>query len=260
MTNPIDLSSVSLSIEGGIAQIALRRSGRRNALDTAAWQLLGRACNEISANQTIRAVVLVGSGAHFCAGADIHELSANIHDVDWMQRNQSAIAEALDAYAALPVPTICAVRGACFGGGMALAVSSDFCVAHASARFAITPAKLGLSYRLIDCLRVVEAVGAKRARELLLAARELSASDALLWGLVNSVVDDLDTELQEQTQKLVRLSGISQRAIKTNLLKIREGATRDDETTRCAFRDAFTSVDFEEGAAAFLEKRVPHFR
>ena len=254
-----DISGITLRVENRIATIAFTRVARRNALDQAAWQNLASICAALSLDESVRLAVLRGEGDHFCAGADIQELAANIEDTEWMRANQAAVGAGLDAWAALPMPTLAAVQGSAFGGGMALAISADFVIAAVDARFAITPAKLGLSYRLADCRRVVDAVGARRARELLLGARELDAGTAEAWGVVNRVVarDALDTCVQEEIVRLVKLSGVSQRAIKSNLLKIRAGHASDDAASLADFANAFEADDFRAAAAAFVAKR-PH--
>jgi enoyl-CoA hydratase/carnithine racemase len=254
-------SSLSLAVQNRVASITLARAERRNALDTATWQLLQDACATIANDSSIRAVTLAGAGEHFSAGADIHELAAHIEDAGWMAANQRAIAAALDAWAALPQPTIAIIRGSCFGGGAALAAAADFRIARDDARFAITPSKLGLTYRLVDCLRVVDLVGSARAREILLLARELDVATALTWGFVTEVAatDALNAAVDSMVQRLVSLSGYSARGIKQSLRKIRAGQATDDAETRAVFAAAFEGADFQEGARAFIEKRKAVF-
>jgi len=244
------------------ATLTIARPARRNALDTACWSALTDACARIALDNSIRSVVLCGEGDHFSAGADIHELREHIADSAWMAGNQAAIANALDAYAALPQPTIAAIRGSCFGGGAALAAASDFRICANDARFAITPSKLGLTYRLVDCLRVVELIGAARAREMLMLARELDATTAHDWGFVTEVVPvtKFDAALAETVSRINALSSYSARGIKQSLLKIRSGQTGDDAETRAIFAAAFAGADFAEGATAFVDKRAPNFR
>jgi enoyl-CoA hydratase len=250
-------ASVRKTITSGIARIEIDRADRRNAMNDAAWQRLTDICGELAQDRSVRGVVLTGAGEHFCAGADIHELRAHISSAEWMQRNQANIATAIDRYANLPQPTIAAIRGACYGGGAALAAASDFRIAADTARFAITPAKLGLTYRLVDCQRIVELVGAARARELLLLSMELSSAAALDWGFINTLIaaDELDQEVDRWTTKLMSLSAYSQRGIKTTLLKIRNGVVVDDAETKATFAAAFAEPDFVAAAEAFASSR-----
>ena len=254
-------SGVLFSVERNVARIILARPERCNALDTMAWSALAKVCSDIRARSDIRAVVITGSGEHFSAGADVRELAEHIHDAAWMRNNQAEVGAALDVFAALPQPTIAVVHGCCFGGGIALAVASDFRICTDDARFAITPARLGLSYRLVDCLRVVDVFGSARARELLLRAREVDGAMMLAWGAVNDCVAAaaMDACVNDWLNDLCALSGVSQRAIKASLLKIRHGAGADDAESLSAFSDAFSQPDFHEGARAFVEKRRPVF-
>jgi enoyl-CoA hydratase len=247
--------------QNAVTTLTLARPQRRNALDTASWNALYEVCGEIATDASVKVVVLRGEGEHFSAGADIHELREHIADPQWMSGNQTSIAEALDAYASIPQPTIAAVRGSCFGGGAALAAASDFRICSDDARFAITPSKLGLTYRLVDCLRVVDLVGAARAREMLLLAKELDAATAAQWGFVTqtSTASELDAAVSNMTSRLTSLSSYSTRGIKQTLLKIRGGQTQDDAETRAMFAAAFSGADFAEGAAAFINKRESRF-
>ncbi len=254
-------SSLNLVVAAQTATITISRAAKRNALDTACWAALTEACHQIATDREIRLVILTGDGDHFSAGADIHELQEHIADRSWMSANQATIANALDSYAALPQPTIAAIRGTCFGGGAALAAASDFRVCSMDARFAITPSKLGLTYRLVDCLRVTDLIGSARARELLLLARELDAGTALSWGFVNEVHPsmELGAAVDAMSARMLSLSTYSARGIKQSLLKIRNGQTADDAETRAIFAAAFEGKDFVEGAAAFIGKRPPTF-
>jgi enoyl-CoA hydratase len=249
---------VTLEISHQVAKITINKSQRRNALDDKSWQLLQQICADISVHDDIRIVLLAGQGEHFCAGADIHELREHILDTAWMKRNQAHIAAALDTYANLPQITIAMIRGCCYGGGAALAVSSDFRIAADGARFAITPAKLGLTYRLVDCLRLHQLIGPARAREMLLMAAEVDGAAALSWGLVNECVaiSALETVANSRIEKLLALSAYSQRGIKATLLKIRDGAhdDDDDDETRRIFAAAFSGSDFISAAASFAQK------
>jgi enoyl-CoA hydratase len=245
--------SVKLNITDKVARITLMRVVRRNALDGEAWRTLAEICAQLALREDLRAVVLAGEGDHFCAGADIHELSERIHDTAWMGQNQADIGNALDLYANLPQPTIALLRGNCFGGGAALAVASDFRFAAADTKIAITPAKLGLTYRLVDCLRVHQLIGPARTREMLLLAREVDAATAFNWGLVNEVCESNTLEIRASgwVSSITALSDYSQRGIKKSLLKIASGQTQDDAETRQLFQLAFEGRDFAHAAEAF---------
>ncbi len=253
--SPVDCRLLQ-SYYNGIAFITLNAPASRNALNYAAWQKLTEICTALANDKTIRLVVLRGAGEHFCAGADIHELRANIENSSWMAQNQAAVGAGLDAFAALPQPIVAIIQGACVGGGAALAFSSDFRIAAANLRLSITPARLGLSYRLVDCLRIVRAVGHVHARELLLAAREIDATTAQHWGAITALATQENLNLTADTfiENLMALSATSQMAIKANLLKIADGVIADDAETLATFAAAFTQPDFAKAARKFVEK------
>jgi enoyl-CoA hydratase len=248
--------AVALTISGPVARITLNRPHRRNALDGAAWQQLVAHTTALATRGDVRVVVVTGEGEHFSAGADIREMQNHMTDAAWMQANQAQIAAGLDAIGTLPQVVIAAVAGSCFGGGAAMALAADFRIASETARFAITPARLGLTYRLADCLRVVDIVGPARAREILLLAREVSASDALAWGMVTSVVESarLPATTDEMVAHVIALSGHSQRFIKANLVRIFRGQRADDDATRAEFAAAFAGQDFLAAADAFVNR------
>ncbi len=247
---------VQLSITESVARITFTRPARRNALDGAAWRSLADICTQLAPRTDVRAILLTGEGAHFCAGADIHELRAHISETDWMLQNQTDIAQALDLYANLPQPTLALLRGRCYGGGAALAVSSDFRFATPDTKIAITPSKLGLTYRLLDCLRIHQLVGPARTREMLLLAREVDAATALAWGLVNEIFDDeaLERRASGWVSSICSFSAYSQRGIKKTLLKIAAGQAEDDVETRKIFQEAFQGRDFLHASEVFTKK------
>ena len=246
-----------VSIHERVARITIARASRRNALDSTCWQSLTDACADIAQHNDVAAVVLTGEGEHFSAGADIHEMREHIADAAWMADNQNCVGVALDAYANLPQPTIALIRGSCYGGGCALAVSSDFRIAANDCRMAIAPAKLGLTYRLVDCLRLHELIGPAPSREMLLLAREIDGETAMAWGMVTEVAsaDLLDTKLNAMIEKLCALSSYSQRSIKATLRKIRDGQTADDAETKKIFNAAFSGADFMAAAEAFKKNK-----
>ncbi len=249
-------SAIELHRDGPLARIVLNRPGQRNALGREDWRSLEQACNALSADIQVQLVLIEASGDHFCAGADLTELSTHISDQQWMREATADTALAIDAWASLPQPSIAVIRGCCFGGGIALAAAADFRVCDSSARFALTPARLGLSYRLKDCHRITQIVGMPMAKRLLLAAEELDATQALDCGLVTHKVDpdQLDPSVHDRCAQLMSLSGYSQRVLKATLNKIASGHSTDDEQTRQWFEQAFGGEDFERAARAFVQR------
>ncbi len=245
------------------ADIVIDRPDKRNAFNAAMWQRLIDLCGEIAENRDIRVVVVKSSSAGaFCAGADISEFDSFRHDRTKSEANAELIRSATRALQTLARPTIARIQGDCFGGGTLLALACDFRLAAVPCRFAITPARLGLSYAIEDLNTLVRTVGLPTARRLLMGTEILDAEKAKACGLVDEVHADaaeLDASLGDLVERLRGLSQYSLRAIKTNLHQVINGATTDDDASRAAFADAFEGEDLEEGMTAFLEKRRPVF-
>ena len=136
---------------------------------------------------TARCLVLTGAGDRaFCAGADLKE-RLGMSDAVW-RRQHAIVEQAIRAIMDCPVPIIAAVNGAAFAGGCELALACDFIYAAEHARFAQTEVALGIMPGAMGTQNLPRAVGARRAKELILSAQPFSAADAFDWGLVNRVL------------------------------------------------------------------------
>jgi enoyl-CoA hydratase/carnithine racemase len=148
----------------GVATLVLNRPTRRNAVTHAMWEALPPLLAGLAADPDVALLVLRGAGEHFCGGADIGEFAESYADEAAAARSNAAIRAGVEALAAFPKPALALIRGACVGGGVSLALACDLRIAGGEARFAITPAKLGLTYNLGDTARLVRAVGVSRAK------------------------------------------------------------------------------------------------
>ncbi len=235
--------------------MTLNRPASRNAIDQPMWLALQKQLDTLAATSDVQLVVIQGAQGAFSAGADIAELRQHLKDREWMSANQALIQQVNRSLAALPQLTIAAIDGPCVGGGLGLAVACDVRVATERSVFALTPARLGLSYSLADTKRLVDLIGDARARELLLLGDKIPASAAHRFNLLNQVV--ADDQLQHAVMQLIqRASANSAHAIatiKSTLARIRAGQRDDDEQTRAAFAAAFDHPDFERAADAFLD-------
>lgn len=246
--------------DGALARIGIRRPDKRNALATPHWAALEAALDAVAASDA-QVVVLAGVPGAFSAGADIDELGQLLATPGAFAASNAQVQRTQLKLQRLPQTTLAVIDGACVGGGLGLALACDLRLASPRARFAITPAKLGLVYSPDDSRRLVNTVGLARAREMLLTGRLLDAATALDWGLVNQLAGDdgLEALEQAQLQLLLASSGQARRGIKTVLGHLGGDAGIDLAQAQAAFDDAFASRDFAEGAAAFLEKRAPRF-
>jgi enoyl-CoA hydratase/carnithine racemase len=173
-----------LCLDSGIARLVLRRPAARNAIPFDGWGELGDAVG--NAEQAgARLLILAGEpGGAFCSGADIGDFDRFQQDEAARTEFRLAIRGALDRLAEATFPTIALVEGACYGAGVALAMACDIRIAGAAARFAITPAKLGISYPQEDVHRLVGLVGPGQAARLLFGAGSIDGAEAARIGLV----------------------------------------------------------------------------
>lgn len=175
-----------LTHDGAVARLTLDRPEARNAIPASGWTTLAACLGEVEG----RLLVLSGTGGAFCAGADLADFAAMREDQGARRRFREAMRAALDALSALPIPTVARIDGACYGAGVALAMACDLRVATAGARFAITPAKIGISYPQEDVSRLVALVGPGQAARLLFTAATIDGAEALRIGLAD--LDELD--------------------------------------------------------------------
>jgi enoyl-CoA hydratase/carnithine racemase len=225
------------------------------------WLALPPLLAEAAADRDVAVLRVEGAGGHFCGGADIGEFAATYATPVGTAEASAEIAGAVEALAAFPRPALAVIRGACVGGGVALALACDLRFAAADARFAVTPAKLGLIYSQADTTRLIRAVGAARAKDLLFTARALDAAEALRIGLVEELraPEELEGFVAAWLAPLVAGSRAALRDIKAMARAIGAGAAPDDPALRRLFEEAFAGADFREGYDAFLAKRAPVF-
>ncbi len=183
---------IALSLDDGVAIVTLDRAAARNALPTAAWQMLAQVVAGVP--DTARAVVIASRvPGIFSAGADLADLARLIDDVPARAAFRRAMADAMEAVRARPMPVVAWVDGGCFGAGVALALACDLIVASPAARFAIPPARLGIGYPAPDVARLAARVGEGQAARLLFTAAPVDAVEALRIGLADLIADGADT-------------------------------------------------------------------
>lgn len=258
MTQPPD-ESLTIQRRGAIAELVINRPHTRNAFTQAMWAALPGLLDSLDSD--CRVLIVRGAGDGFASGADISEFAEVYATPARGEAYSRQIAAALDALAAFPHPTLAMIRGACIGGGCALALACDLRFADESARFAITPAKMGLIYPFNDTKRLVDTVGAPMARDMLFSARTLNAAEALTCGLASRTAPPsrLERVVAEYVDQLLDMSPHSAELTKRMLALALAGQDGDDDETKALFAGAFKHADFNEGYRAFLEKRKPDF-
>lgn len=243
---------IDLTVEDGLARITLDRPDKRNAMTVAMWRRLDAACQTIAADPGVRAVVVAGRGRSFCSGADI----SNLREDDATLR--AAVDEAQHRLRGLQVPTIAAIHGHCWGGGLEIAVNCDIRIAAPDATFAIPPAKLGVVYPVASIEALVWLIGPAATKRMIFTARPAEANQALALGLVDVVADPVEVAVQDELAQLAGKSLLSQAAAKAIVNTICDQGDQVGEYRR--WRQLWAaSPDAAEGPTAFLEKRAPQF-
>jgi enoyl-CoA hydratase/carnithine racemase len=247
---------ITLSVRRGVATLCLNREAKRNAVTYDMWVALGEHSRRLAEDSTIRVLVVRGAGAHFCAGADITGLQAA--DRSYAEANL----EAETALMEFPKPTIAFIQGACVGGGVQIATSCDLRIADRTARFGITPARLGIIYPAPALARVVKLIGPSAAKHLLYSAEIIEADRALRIGLIDELhkPDEAVARLEAFVTLLAEeRSPLTQQASKVMIdAVIADGHVGDACVARWS-DELGASDDQREGVAAFLERRPPHF-
>lgn len=219
-----------LRITAGIARLTLSRPEARNAIPLIGWSELAAALDEAKAAKARLLILSAKSGSAFCSGADIVDFPAMREDAAIRASFRPAIRRALDMLRDLPMPTLAAVDGACFGAGIALAIACDVRFAGADAQFAITPAKLGISYPQEDVHRLVGLVGEGQAARLLFGAQTIDGAEAQRIGLVERFFDrNLGDSIEGFARAVAANSAHSLATLKRGLRLAGAGQAQDRE-------------------------------
>jgi enoyl-CoA hydratase len=252
---------VRCRVEDGIATLTLDNPPL-NVVFRGLTEALARALDAIERDTTVRAVVLTGAGKVFCAGSDIAEfrpLMAPGRIVPGKLALQHQVFARLDDF---PKPTIAALNGLAYGGGLEIAVCCDLIVADEHAKLALPEIKLGVFPGSGGPVRVTRRIGEGRAKELMFLGEPIDAATAHAWGLVNRVAP-AGTALAVAralaatlAQRPPRALALCKRAIDLSF------DTTEDEALRQALplSDlAFSSPEAQEGVRAFFAKEAPRF-
>lgn len=245
----------------GVLLVRLDRPDAANALNTQMGRdLHGLFTDLLFDAGSIRCVVVIGAGRHFCAGGDLKQRDG-MSDATW--RLQHVVFEqAFHALMECPIPVIAAVNGAAYGGGCEMALACDFIYAADVARFALVETGLGIIPGGGGTQNLSRAVGARRARELLYCGAPFSAQQAADWGMVNEVVPVAD--LQDRVLAVAsHIAGRAPIAIRQVKRAVNLGSTVDLKTGLGieieAYNRTVSTADRREGISAACEKRPAVF-
>jgi enoyl-CoA hydratase/carnithine racemase len=253
--------SILTSINGTLATITIANRGKLNAVDLGMWQQLEATLCHLSADDSLRCIVLRGEGTEaFAAGGDLEEFLTARDTVDRAMHYHGCVGKALRAIADCPHPTLALIHGACIGGGLEIAGQCDLRIASTSARFGAPINRIGFSMYPEEMAGLLRLAGPAVVLEILLEGRILSADEALQKGLLTRVVPDaqLADEVAAAARRICDGAPLVARWHKQWAKRLQHDVPLTDEELRASF--AFLdSADYKEGLTAFLEKRKPVF-
>jgi 2-(1,2-epoxy-1,2-dihydrophenyl)acetyl-CoA isomerase len=258
-------ANLDFGIADGIARITLNRPAQFNALDLAAMDELMDAVNVSSTDRRVRAVLLTGAGDKaFCAGGDVAGFVAAGEEgiALLLQRMTGVFHLAISRMAWMRAPVVAAVNGVAAGAGLSLVAACDLVLAADTARFTSAYTRIGLTPDGSSSFFLTRVIGPRRAMELHMTDRTLSAQEALDWGFVNRVVPatELMAEAGALAAKLAagptRAYGGVKRLIQLGLTDTLESQMEREART---IIEMAGSADGREGVRAFVEKRKPRF-
>ena len=212
MPNALPSEKVQVERDGQIVRVWLNRPMVLNALDTETLSVIADIFTGLNTDFDVRCVILGGRGRAFSAGADrkaspgADRMSAKSDATDRERRWASQVGHrACTAIANCEIPTIARVQGWCIGGGLGLAVSCMFRIASVDARFSIPEVDLGIPLSWGCTPRLIDEIGAAKAREMIMMCDPIDATEAERLHLVNRVVadDDLDAVVNDWADRLV---------------------------------------------------------
>lgn len=252
---------VLLDQSDGIATITLNRSRSMNALSEDMLAALQSALDQVASDRTVRAVILRGAGAHFCAGHNLKEMTARRQDADggkdYFNTLFQTCSKMMMSIVNLPQPVIAEVQGIATAAGCQLVATCDLAVAAETARFATSGVNIGL-FCSTPMVALSRNVTRKQAMEMLLLGEFQTAERAAEIGLINSVVPE--TELSDATRNMAAtIVGKAPVAVKIGKEAFYNQADMDLASayayTGAAMADNMMARDTERGIDAFITKK-----
>lgn len=247
---------------GHVARLTLNRPESRNAINIALSTALGESLEEADADAGIRVIIVQGAGRTFCAGQDLNALEAGegLRVPGRPEWGYAGIVQHL-----IDTPTIAAVHGGAYGGGLEVALSCDLIVLGASARLGLPEVTLGLFAAAAGVPRIAQHIPHKVAARMALTGIPLDAVEAERWGLASEVVpdDDVAERALELAQRIAANAPLAVQATKRILRDLVNEDTWDTPVWADIdheFAAVRSSADAGEGTRAFAEKRNPTWR
>ncbi len=260
-SGPTQPGDVSVTVQGHIGTIWLNRPEKRNAVSLESWAALPGAVHQLEANDDVKVIVFRGVGDHFCGGADIATIGAQLTDGDGPTSYRQINKVAEETIAAATKPTIAMLKGFCVGGGCQISLACDLRVADTTVKMGITVAKLGFSYPGFALDRCARLIGASKTRYILYSGDIIDSDLVDKWGMADFVVapEELETKVESIANMIASRSMLTIRATKEQLASFDATSSISDDVTAKWEYEAKHGPDITEGVEAFVAKRTPVF-
>ncbi|BFM08874.1 crotonase/enoyl-CoA hydratase family protein [Halioxenophilus aromaticivorans] len=261
MTNTND--PVTVTQQGGIAQVQLNRPDKKNALDIATFEALIQAQIDLSNNPNIRAVVLHGAGDAFCAGLDISVLTESDAIANLTERTHgmcNLFQQAAMGWHQLPVPVIAAVHGHCLGGGLQIALGADVRIAAPDAQFSVMEIHWGLVPDMGLTALAPGLIARDHLCELVLTGDKINGLTAAEMGLITRVAGDPLKESLALAGKIAQKSPHAVVAAKRLLSPGTHSVAQKLQSESDAMQALMAGENQREAVNARLQKRAPKFK
>lgn len=259
---------IRVTRDAGIVTLAFNQPETRNSMTPAMGEEVIRAVEEIRGDDSVRVVVLTGTGKAFSSGGNLGMIAQ-----DTGARSDASAPSMLGSprefYARfltirnLPVPTIAAINGHAVGAGLCVALACDIRIAAADAKLGMTFTKLGLHPGMGATYFLPRLIGTARACELLFSGRVIDAIEGERLGLINHVVprDELDNAVHSLAREIAAAAPVAVRLVKKSIYRGVQH-TLEDMLDYEALNQGltFTTADAREGVTAMMEKREPKFQ
>lgn len=254
------MDPILLEINEHIAVITINREASLNAFNYDTLLLLEEKVEQIRLNKEVWAVIFIGAGEKaFSVGADLKERK-NLSD-EQVIRNLDQINKVFNIIDQLPMPTIAAMNGYAFGGGMELALSCDFRIASSGIKMGLTETSLAIIPGAGGTQRLPRLIGTAKALELILTAKRFTAEEALSFGLLTKVVPNVLEESLEFARLLLLNGPVALQQAKHAIKNGMNGTLQSGlEIERAAYEKTIPTEDRLEALQAFSEKRKPAFK
>jgi enoyl-CoA hydratase len=265
-----------VEIDDKIGHIRMIRPDRANSMIASFWRDLPEIVDGLSASGSVRAIVLSGEGEHFCSGMDLSVFGSNdtvgsgstagTHRSRRNERFRSTALKLQDSFTCLErarVPVLCAIQGACIGGGIDMVSAADMRYATESAYFSIQEINIGMTADVGTLQRMPKLVAEGIVRELAYTGRRWSAAEALAAGFVNALYPDQETMLAAVMETAAEIASKSPIAIwgtKQTMHYTRDHSVADGLEYIANWNAAmFDTDDMGEAFTAQLEQRAAEF-